>query len=154
MRSVAKAARLGCCPIERNIRRCSGANTIASTVAHKTALKKGQNPRERQRYGGDQQQKRTVFKAAHAALPGRFTLSEVDDAPSQAVHRKNWKSRSDVGKGVVAATTTQRALTFLTSGHPGNRVRLTPSENDEMLDDPLFWLLVLASSFGDCGGGG
>ena len=29
-------------PIERSIRRYSGENTIASTVAHKTALKKGQ----------------------------------------------------------------------------------------------------------------
>jgi hypothetical protein len=40
--SVARAARLGCCPIERKIRRYSGANTMARTVAHSTALKKGQ----------------------------------------------------------------------------------------------------------------
>ena len=36
-----------------------------------------------------------------------------------------------------------RALTRSTSGHPGNRIRCRPRENDEMLHDPLFWLLVL-----------
>ena len=77
MRSVAKAARLGCRPIERSIRRYSGANTIARTVAHKTALKKGQRIQANARDTAMTSSKRVRSSRLRTRLSGRFTLSAV-----------------------------------------------------------------------------